>query len=101
MKHPLRWLITAGLTAVFAVLLLAAPPGQKPDDVAAPRKEIEALKAAQDAMQRDLAAIKAVLQGRAQPQPQTGAGWIGASIPVAGEPAKGSDTAKLTLVEIS
>lgn len=104
MKHPLRWLVTAGLTALFAVMLLAAPPkGQKPDDVAALRKEIEALKAAQAAMQRDLTAIKTLLQGRAQPQPQgpTGAEWIGASIPVAGVPARGLDTAKVTLVEVS
>ena len=86
-------LATVGLVAFFFL----SPPIEQ--DVAALKREIDALKAQQAAMQKDLDAIKAFLQQLLR-QPQE-AKLVDASVPIAGEPFKGSTTAKVTLVEVS
>jgi Tfp pilus assembly protein PilN len=75
---------------------LAAPltRGQQSDDL---KKDIEALKEGQKAIQKDLQEIKTLLQARQQPPapPQNVVLELGKN------PFKGERNAKLTLVEIS
>jgi protein-disulfide isomerase len=62
------------------------------------------LKASQAAMQRDLQAIKNLLQGLQQQQRQAQGPElpvVGATIAIAGRPTLGSPSAKITLVEVS
>ena len=82
--------------AVVALFSLSPPIEQ---DVAALKREIDALKAQQAAMQKDLEAIKAFLQQLLR-QPEEDK-LTNASISIAGEPSKGPSTAKVTLVEVS
>ena len=86
-------LATVSLVALFFL----SPPVEQ--DVAALKREIEQLKAQQAAMQKDLDAIKAFLQQLLQAPDQNK--LVDASISLAGEPTKGSPTAKVTLVEVS
>jgi hypothetical protein len=86
-------LATVGLVAFFSL----SPPMEQ--DVASLKREIDALKAQQAAMQRDLDAIKAFLQQLLR-QPQDNK-LVDASVVIAGEPAKGSPSAKVTMVEVS
>jgi protein-disulfide isomerase len=86
-------LATVGVVALFS---LSPPIGQ---DVAALKKDIETLKAQQAAMQKDLDAIKSFLQQLLR-QTQD-ANLVNATVPIAGEPSKGSPSAKVTLVEVS
>jgi protein-disulfide isomerase len=86
-----------GTVALVAVLSLS-PPLQ--DDVQSLRREIEALKAQQAAMKRDLDAIKSFLQqllSRGQGEDPL----VNKSISLTGEPSKGSTRAKVTVVEVS
>jgi protein-disulfide isomerase len=86
-------LATVGLLAFFFL----SPPVEQ--DVATLKREIDALKAQQAAMQKDLDAIKAFLQQLLrQPAPNK---LVDASVSIAGEPSRGSSTAKVTLVEVS
>jgi protein-disulfide isomerase len=84
-------------TVAFVALLSLSPPIEQ--DVAALRREIEALKAQQAAMQKDLDAIKAFLQQLIRQPEETQ--LVDASVIIAGEPSKGSPAAKITLVEVS
>jgi protein-disulfide isomerase len=92
--------------ALLAVLSLSPPPSQS-SEIEALKREVAALKAQQAAMQRDLQAIMTLLQGLAQPRQQQAPGapevpgLIGSSIPLAGEPTMGSQSARVTVVEIS
>jgi protein-disulfide isomerase len=91
--------------AFVAVLSLSPPPGQNPaEELAALKREVQALKEQQAQMQRDLQAIKTFLQAAMQPrqaqEPEV-PGLVGAMIPTAGEPSMGSATAKISIVEIS
>jgi protein-disulfide isomerase len=85
--------------AVLALLSLS-PPFQQKDDVASLRREIEALKAQQASMQKDLDAIKAFLQQLLQ---RAGGDdpLLNKTVAIAGEPFKGSAQAKVTVVEVS
>jgi protein-disulfide isomerase len=83
--------------AVVAVFSLSGPYQQ--EDVAALKREIEALKAQQAVMQRDLATIKAFLQQFVPKLAEEA--LVNATVAVAGEPARGSASAKLTMVEVS
>lgn len=87
-------------TVTFVAFVSLSGPQSPHDEIAALRKEVAELKAAQAAMQRDLDAIKtflqAVAQGRQQPEPLENA-----SVPIAGEPTRGSAAARVTLVEVS
>lgn len=97
----------ARLAAVTVVALLSlSPPQSQSDEIAALKRDVAALKTQQAAMQRDLEAIKNFLQNAMQPRQQAQAGQelpgvIGQTIPLAGEPAMGSASAKITLVEVS
>ena len=88
-----------------AVLSLSPPLEQNPaDELAALKREIQALKEQQAQMQRELQAIKSFLQAAMQPRQQQEpevAGLIGAMLPIEGEPSMGTTTAKITIVEIS
>ncbi len=86
-------LATVTLVALFSL----SPPVEQ--DVAALKREIEALKAQQATMQKDLDAIKAFLQQLLR-QPEDDK-LTDASVSISGKPSKGPSTAKVTLVEIS
>nr|MDP9322918.1 hypothetical protein [Acidobacteriota bacterium] len=88
---------------VLAVLSLS-PPQSQSDEVAALKREVQALKAQQAAMERDLQVIKTLLQSLTQPRAQAQPGeesFVNKTIPLTNEPAKGEATAKVTLVEVS
>ena len=86
-------LATVTLVALFSL----SPPYEQ--DTAALKREIEALKAQQAEMQKDLDAIRAFLQQMIVEKTQ--AAMVNAPITVAGEPAKGSTAAKVMMVEVS
>ena len=95
-----RWNLRLPLGLVLACFLLTPlAPAQTPppatDDL---KKDIEAIKESQKAMQKDLQEIKTLLQSRPAapaPPPQNVVLDLGKS------PFKGERTAKLTLVEFS
>jgi protein-disulfide isomerase len=87
-------LATVTLVAVFS---LSGPYQQ--NDAATLRREIEALKAQQAAMQQDLETIKMILL-KMMPKPAEEA-LVNMTVPIAGEPARGAATAKVMLVEVS
>ena len=95
-------LLTVALVALFS---LSPPLEQNPaDEIAALRKEIQALKEQQAQMQRELQAIRSFLQAAMRPQQQQEPevpGLVGASISIDGEPTLGDQSAKVTIVEIS
>ena len=83
-------------------LLSLSPPQSQSDEVAALKREVQALKAQQAAMERDLQVIKTLLQSLTQPRAQAGEeSFVNKTIPLTNEPAKGEATAKVTLVEVS
>jgi protein-disulfide isomerase len=89
--------------AVLAVLSLS-PPQSQDAEIEALKREVAALKAQQTVMMRDLQAIKSLLQGLARPQAPSAPdvpGLVGASIPLAGEPTMGNQSAKVMIVEVS
>ena len=86
-------LATVTLVALFSL----SPPYEQ--DTAALKREIEALKAQQAEMQKDLDAIRAFLQQMIIEKAQ--AAMVNAPITVAGEPAKGSTAAKVMMIEVS
>jgi protein-disulfide isomerase len=100
-------MLTKVATVAFVAVLSLSPPlgEQNPaDELAALKREIQALKEQQAQMQKELQAIKSFLQAAMQPrQPQEPEvpGLIGAMFPTNGEPAMGSEAAKVTIVEIS
>jgi protein-disulfide isomerase len=87
---------------VLAVLSLS-PPQSQSDEVAALKREVQALKAQQQAMERDLRTIKSLLQGLAESKGQGNPdeAFVNKSIALTGEPTKGNASAKVTLVEVS
>jgi protein-disulfide isomerase len=88
-------------TVTFVALFSLSGPQSPQDEIAALRKQVAELKASQEAMQRDLDAIKSFLQALAQGR-QPGVNPLEhASVQLGSEPTKGSPTAKVTLVEIS
>jgi protein-disulfide isomerase len=89
--------------ALVALLSLSGPAQNPSDEIAALKKEVEALKANQAKMQRDLQTIVSLLQGLTQPKAQSPEvpGLVGSMIPLAGEPVMGSSSARITLVEVS
>jgi protein-disulfide isomerase len=99
-------MLTRLATVTFvAVLSLSPPIEQNPaDELAALKREVQALKEQQAQMQRELQALKTFLQTAMQPrqaqEPEV-AGLVGAMIPTEAEPSMGSAGARLTIVEIS
>jgi protein-disulfide isomerase len=86
--------------ALLALLSMSGPQAQQ-DEVAALRKEVEALKAQQAAMQRDLTAIKNFLQALAQAQEPSEQALLNKTVDVSGIPMKGASSAKILMVEVS
>ena len=89
------------LAAVIALTLWGAQPGltQAPgDDLRALRKEIEALKEGQAAIQKDLQEIKNLLRARPAAVPAEPQNIV---LSVADAPFKGEKSAKLTLIDFS
>jgi protein-disulfide isomerase len=89
-------MLKLGTVALVALFSLSPPMEQ---DVAALKREIEQLKAQQAAMQKDLDAIKSFLQQLLRAPADNK--LVDASIAIAGEPTRGSSSAKVTLVEVS
>jgi protein-disulfide isomerase len=90
------------LAAVTLLAMLSMSGPQTPqDEVAALRKEVEALKAQQTAMQRDLNVIKNFLQVLAQAQQPAEAALVDKTVQVDGVPMKGALNAKVMMVEVS
>jgi protein-disulfide isomerase len=101
-----------GLTAWIAlaipclVLVETGAAAQSTDDLRALSKDVEALKAGQAALQKDLEEIKNLLRG-AQPGPapaaarSTGAEPANVVVSVNGEAVMGAASAKVTLVEFT
>ena len=91
----------AKLAAMTALILLGAQPGltQAPgDDLGAVRKEIEALREGQAAIQKDLQEIKNLLRARPAVPPAEPQNIV---LSVADAPFKGEKSAKLTLIDFS
>lgn len=86
--------------ALIAIFSLSGPPTQQ-DEVAALRTEVEALKAQQATMLRDLTAIKNFLQALAQAQQPSEGALLEKALQLDGVPTKGAATAKITMVEVS
>lgn len=100
----MRSMITKLATVSFVALISLSPPQNPQDDIAALRREVQALREQQAQMQRELQAIKNFLQSLMQPRPQAGnelPGIVGATVPTAGEPALGAASAKVTVMEVS
>ena len=99
-------MLTRLATVTFVAVLSLSPPIQQnpADELAALKREIQALKEQQAQMQRELQAIKTFLQTAMKPrtaeEPEV-PGLVGAMIPTDGEPALGQAGAKLTIMEIS
>jgi protein-disulfide isomerase len=85
---------------VIAMLSLSGPPSQQ-DEVAALKKQVADLKAQQDAMQKDLTAIKTFLQALAQGGREPGEALLDKTVSIDGIPMKGSSAAPVTMVEVS
>jgi protein-disulfide isomerase len=98
MRTKLIGLLSTCLVA--GILLTASAPAQSTDE-AGLRKDIEALKESQQAIQKDLQEIKKMLAARpaaGAPAPEQA---LNAVINTDGEPTKGDKNAKLTLIEFS
>ncbi len=100
-----RRLLIGGGLALGALLLAGAQPGlaQSADELGALKAEIQALKAGQAAMQKDLTAIKEMLvratRGQSQARAQTK--FEPQDLSIAGAPALGAADAPVTLVEFT
>jgi protein-disulfide isomerase len=94
------------LTSVAVIALLSlSPPQSQSDEIAALKRDVQALRAQQAAMERDLQTIKSILQalaqGRGQPSGPQGDPFVDKTISITDEPTKGSASAKVTVVEVS
>ena len=102
----MRITVVALLLGVHALLMLAATPSlaQSADELTKLRKEVEALKEGQKALQRDLQDIKGLLRSRvAGPEAQGAQTTLSQPVVlnIDGAPFLGSKDAKVTLVEFS
>ena len=90
-------LFTAALAALFSVATMRA----QSDDPTALRKEIDGLKAGQQAIQKELGEIKKLLQARPQPRRNQPAPFKATDISIKGAPFLGRPNAKVTMVEFT
>jgi protein-disulfide isomerase len=100
----LRHVVVVAGMAVLA-LVPAAAVAQSSEELQSLRREIEALKAGQSAIQRELQEIKRLLQQRppaaAAPAPPAVANLDAIDLTIDGAHVKGSPQARLTIVEFS
>jgi protein-disulfide isomerase len=95
-------MLTRLTTVAFVALISLSPPPQSPaDEIAALKREVQELRDQQAQMQKELTAIKNLLQSLLQPRAPEIAGVVGATIPTVNEPTMGSSSARVTLMEIS
>ena len=89
------------LTSITVLALLSlSPPQSQSDELTALKREVQALKAQQVQMQRDLDTIKSILlsqRGQAGERDP----FVNKQITITNEPSKGNASAKVTLVEVS
>jgi protein-disulfide isomerase len=90
-------LLKLPLIGLLALLSLS-PPQTQADEIAALKRQLQELKTQQSAMERDLQAIKAILQEAQAPADDP---FVNKSIAIGTEPTRGSASAKITLVEVS
>lgn len=93
-------------SVALLALLSLSPPQSQSDEIAALKKEVQALRAQQTVMERDLQTIKALLQSLAQQRQAQPSGpapdqFANKTIALSNEPARGNANAKVTLVEVS
>ena len=93
-------------SVALLALLSLSPPQTQSDEIAALKKEVQALRAQQTAMERDLPTIKSLLQNlagqrQAQPSGPPVDPFANKTITVSNERSKGNAGAKVTLVEES
>jgi protein-disulfide isomerase len=89
------------LSAITLLALLSlSPPQSQADEIASLKRQLQDLKAQQSSMERDLQAIKALLQQVQAPAP-AGDPFLSKMIVIANEPTRGNAAAKITLVEVS
>ncbi len=89
------------LTAALAALLSVGTTQAQSDDPAALRKEIDSLKAGQQAIQKELGEIKKLLQARQRPQRRQREPFKPTDISIKGAPFLGRPNAKVTMVEFT
>jgi protein-disulfide isomerase len=91
-------------TAIALMLLLCAGTepvkAQSGSELDAIRGEIQALKSGQDAIQKDLAIIKGMLERQAGTKPPAGE-FRPTDFAIAGSPVKGGDDAPVTMIEFT
>ena len=90
-------LLKLPLIGLLALLSLS-PPQSQADEIAALKRQLQELKTQQSAMERDLQAIKAILQ---EAQGQGADPFVNKSIDLAGGRTRGNASAKITVVEVS
>jgi protein-disulfide isomerase len=90
----MKWNLSVGLPLIF--LFIAPPMMAQQTSIEELKKQIEALSQSVKAMQKDLQEIKALLQSRMPAAPPQNV-----VLDLGGHPARGQDTAKLTLIEFS
>jgi hypothetical protein len=97
---PMRQRWGTVLLGLMLLTLVSPQPGfpQSSDDLKAVRKEIEALKEGQTAIQKELQEIKNLLRTRPAAAPAEPQNIV---LSVADAPFKGERTAKLTLIDFS
>ncbi len=92
----------ARLAAVTLIALFSlSGPQSTEHEVAALRKEVEALKAQQATMLRELTAIKNFLQSVAEPRQPAEMALLNKDVQVDGVPSKGAASAPIMMVEVS
>ena len=93
--------LLAVLTA--ATIMLGTQPGftQPTNDLKGLRKDVEALKEGQAAIQKNLQEIKSLLQARPAAAPAPAAAPLEAVLSLDGAPVKGEKNAKVVLIDFT
>lgn len=93
-----KLIITLLLLSFLTLLYTQNSPAQTSEELKALRKEIEALREGQNAIQKDLEEIKTFLRGK---QPPPSVQNVDLTLSIAGDPFKGNKNARVALVEFT